>query len=91
MMNIRRALAVVAIPFVIGTFGFVAPNQVNAKSPSNRRVEISQQRPRPHNESQRPDEKPQLKHRQPRQKQKKHLPQPHNQDAGQNRVGHNNR
>ena len=30
-MNIRRVLAVAAIPFVIGTFGFVAPNQANAQ------------------------------------------------------------
>ncbi len=44
------------------TVGFVAPNQANAESPSNGRAQISQQRPRPQNESQKPDDKPQVKH-----------------------------
>ncbi|MBN3896974.1 MAG: hypothetical protein V7L14_22590 [Nostoc sp.] len=42
-MNIRRVLAVAAIPFVIGTFGFIAPNQANAANPSHRNAQISQQ------------------------------------------------
>lgn len=90
-MNIRRVLAVAAIPFVIGTFGFIAPNQANAANPSHRNAEISQQPQRPQNESQRPDDKPQVKHRRPRPQQKKRPPQPQNQSAGQNRIGHNNR
>ncbi|MEH2240196.1 hypothetical protein [Nostoc sp.] len=90
-MNIRRVLAVAAIPFLIGTFGFVTPNQANAANPSNRNAEISQQFQRPQNESQRPDDKPQVKHRRPRPQQKKRPPQPQNQGAGQNRIGHNNR
>ncbi|OUL32222.1 hypothetical protein BV372_19495 [Nostoc sp. T09] len=81
-MNIRRVLAVVAIPFVIGTFGFVAPNQANAANPRDRNPQIAQQ--------QRPNEKPQVKHRQPRPQQKKRLPQPH-QDANRNQVRPNNR
>ncbi len=84
-MNLRRVLAVVAIPFVVGAFGFVAPNQANAQSPANRRVEISQQRPRPQNQLQKPDRKPQIKHQQRRPQQKKRPPQP------QNRAPHNNR
>jgi hypothetical protein len=82
-MNIRRVLAVVAIPFVIGTFGFFAPNQANAEAPSNRNPQIAQQ--------QRPNEKPQVKHRQSRPQQKKGLPQPHHQDANHNQVRLNNR
>ncbi|MEA5623227.1 hypothetical protein [Nostoc sp. UHCC 0251] len=72
MINIRRVLAVAAIPFVIGTFGFVAPNQANAEAPSNRNPLIAQQ--------QRPNEKPQVKHRQPRPQQKKRLPQSHHRN-----------
>ncbi|OUL24209.1 hypothetical protein [Nostoc sp. 106C] len=81
-MNIRRVLAVAAIPFVIGTFGFIAPNQANAEAPRDRNAQIAQQ--------QRPHEKPQVKHRQPRPQQKKRLPQPH-QDANRNQVRPNNR
>ncbi|MFN6468837.1 MAG: hypothetical protein RMY36_004060 [Nostoc sp. SerVER01] len=90
-MNVRRVLTVVAIPFVIGTFGFVAPNQANAQSPVNPRVEISQQRPRPQNELQKPDKKPQIKHQQRRPQVKKRLPQPQNQGPVQNRIPDNNR
>nr|MDZ8063316.1 hypothetical protein [Nostoc sp. EkiNYC01] len=90
-MNIRRVLAVVAIPFVVGAFGFVAPNQANAQSPANGKVEISQQRPTPQNQLQKPDKKPQIKHQQRRPQQKKRLPQPQNQGANQNRIPHNNR
>ncbi|MEH2025028.1 hypothetical protein [Nostoc sp.] len=88
-MNIRRVLAVAAIPFLIGTFGFVAPNQANAANPSHRNAEISQQPNKP----QVSDKKPQVRHSKPRPHQKKHTPQPHNQGAVQvqNRVEHNNR
>ncbi|MEH2067049.1 MAG: hypothetical protein V7K47_02555 [Nostoc sp.] len=89
-MNIRRVLAVVGIPLIIGTFGFVAP-QANAQSPSNPKPEISQQRPRPENELQKPHKKLQIKHQQRHQKLKKHPPQPQNQGAVQNRIPHNNR
>ncbi|MEH2157655.1 hypothetical protein [Nostoc sp.] len=80
-MNIRRILAVAAIPFLIGTFGFVAPNQANAANPSHRNAEISQQ-----------PKKPQVRHSQPRPHQKKYSPQrpqAHNQGAVQNRVENN--
>ncbi|MDZ8105101.1 MAG: hypothetical protein RM338_05675 [Nostoc sp. DedQUE12a] len=90
-MNIRRILAVAAIPFVIGTFGFVAPNQANAQSSTNRRPEISQQRPKPQNELQKPNKKPQIKHQLRRPQQKKRLPQPQNQSVNQNRIPQNNR
>ncbi|MEH2201808.1 hypothetical protein [Nostoc sp.] len=89
-MNIRRVLAVAAIPFLIGTFGFVTPNQANAANPSNRNAQISQQSPRP----QISDKKPQVRHSKPRPNQKKRLPQhPQNQNQGadQNRVERNNR
>ncbi|MEH2180472.1 hypothetical protein [Nostoc sp.] len=89
-MNIRRVLAVAAIPFLIGTFGFVAPNQANAANPSHRNAEISQQP----NKRQISDEKPQIRHSKPRPHQKKRSPQrpqPHNQSEGKNRVEHNNR
>ncbi|MFN6561833.1 MAG: hypothetical protein RMY28_018830 [Nostoc sp. ChiSLP01] len=86
-MNIRRILAVAAIPFTIGTFGFVAPNQANAQSPANRKVEI--QRPRQQNELQKPDKKPQIKHHQQRPQNKKRPSQP--QSVNQNRIPNNNR
>jgi hypothetical protein len=35
-MKIRQMLAVVAIPFVIGTLGFVAPSQAKAEAPFHR-------------------------------------------------------
>ena len=81
-MKIRQVLAVVAIPFVIGTFGFVAPNKANAEVPPHQNRQIAQQP--------RPNEKPQVKHRQPRPQQKKRLPQPH-PDADRNQVRPNNR
>ncbi|MDZ8188619.1 MAG: hypothetical protein RMX96_27660 [Nostoc sp. ChiSLP02] len=90
-MNIRRVLALAAIPLVIGTFGFVAPNQANAQSPANPRAEISKQRPRPQNELQKPNKKPQIKHQQRHSQQKKQPPQPQNQGVNQNRIPHNNR
>ncbi|MEH2046266.1 hypothetical protein [Nostoc sp.] len=89
-MNIRRVLAVAAIPFLIGTFGFVAPNQANAANPSYRNAEISQQP----NKRQISDKKPQIRHSKPRPHHKKRSsqrPQPHNQEAVQNRVERNNR
>ncbi|MEH2367924.1 hypothetical protein [Nostoc sp.] len=89
-MNIRRVLAVAAIPFLIGTFGFVAPNQANAANPSHRNAEISQQP----NKRQISDEKPQIRHSKPRPHQKKRTPQrpqAHNQEAVKNRVERNNR
>ncbi|MEH2205511.1 MAG: hypothetical protein V7K53_15755 [Nostoc sp.] len=89
-MNIRRVLAVAAIPFLIGTFGFVAPNQANAANQSHRNAEISQQP----NKRQISDEKPQIRHSKPRPHQKKRSPQRpqvHNQEAVQNRVERNNR
>ena len=88
-MNIRRVLAVAAIPFLIGTFGFVTPNQANAANPSNRNAQISQQPQRP----QISDKKPQIRHSKLRPNQKKRPPQDvqnHNQGAVQNRVEHNN-
>ncbi|MEH2087325.1 hypothetical protein [Nostoc sp.] len=102
-MNIRRILTVAAIPFLIGTFGFVAPNQANAANPPHRNAEISQHaNPSHRNEeiSQQPnkrqisDEKPQIRHSKPRPHQKKRTPQrpqAHNQEVGQNRVERNNR
>lgn len=89
-MNIRRILALATIPFVIATFGFIAPNQANAANPSHRNVQISQQPNRP----QISDKKPKVRHSKPRPNQKKRSPQhpqPHNQGAVQNRVGQNNR
>ncbi|WP_341528007.1 hypothetical protein WKK05_01210 [Nostoc sp. UHCC 0302] len=90
-MNIRRVLAVVAIPFVIGTFNFVAPSQANAANPLNRNTQISQQPNRPHEQVQRHDEKPQFRRQKPRPHQKKLSSKPHNQGVVQNRVEHNNR
>ncbi|MEH1802583.1 MAG: hypothetical protein V7L02_19715 [Nostoc sp.] len=87
-MNIRRVLAVAAIPFLIGTFGFVATNQANAANPSHRDTQISQQPKKPEVS----DKKPQVRHSQPRPHQKKHSPQrpqAHNQGAVQNRVENN--
>ncbi|QMS88340.1 hypothetical protein HUN01_12325 [Nostoc edaphicum CCNP1411] len=89
-MNIRRILAVAAIPFLIGTFGFITPNQANAANPSHRNVQISQQPNRP----QISDKKPKVRHSKPRPNQKKRSlqrPQAHNQGAVQNRLGQNNR
>ena len=89
-MNIRRVLAVAAIPFLIGTFGFVTPNQANAANPSNRNAQISQQPNRP----QTSEKKPHVRHSKPRpnhQKRPPQHPQPHNQGTVQNRVEHNNR
>ncbi len=89
-MNIRRVLAVAAIPFLIGTFGFVAPHQANAANPSHRNAEISQQPNKPEIS----EKKPQIRHSKPRPHQKKRTPQrpqAHNQEAVQNRVERNNR
>lgn len=89
-MNIRRILAVAAIPFLIGTFGFVAPSQANTANPSHRNEKISQQP----NKRQISDKKPQIRHSKLRPHQKKRSPQrpqTHNQEAVQNRVEHNNR
>ncbi|MEH1939380.1 MAG: hypothetical protein V7L01_04060 [Nostoc sp.] len=89
-MNIRRVLAVAAIPFLIGTFGFVTPNQANAANPSNRNAQISQQSQRP----QISERKPQVRHSKPRQNNQKRPPQhPQNQNQGaeQNRLERNNR
>ncbi|MEH2163776.1 MAG: hypothetical protein V7K38_22710 [Nostoc sp.] len=75
---------------LIGTFGFVTPNQAYAANPSNRNAQISQQPQRPEIS----DKKPQVRHSKPRLNQKKHPhqhPQNHNQDAVQNRVERNNR
>ncbi|MBN3991495.1 MAG: hypothetical protein HWQ36_13385 [Nostoc sp. NMS2] len=83
-MNIRRVLAVAAIPFLIGTFGFGVQNQANAANPSNRNAQISQ-----HQRPQISDKKPQIKHSKPLLNQKKRPPQHpqnHNQGAVQNRV-----
>lgn len=66
-MNIRRVLAVAAIPFVIGTFGFVAPGQANAEAPSNRIVQSQQHA--------RPQDRPHDKRQKPRLQQKKRPPQ----------------
>jgi hypothetical protein len=94
-MNIRRVLAVAAIPFVIGTFGFLAPGQANATNPSNRIAQIAQQPHRPQDGPQRPNvNKAQVKHRQPRPQLKKRPPQPpqhHNKSAEQNWGRPNNR
>ncbi|PHJ61656.1 hypothetical protein VF14_25115 [Nostoc linckia z18] len=90
-MNIRRVLALATIPFVIGTFGFVAPNQANAQSPAKPRPEISQQRPRPQNELPKPDKKPQIKHQQRRPQEQKRSPKPHDRDVNQNQRPYNNR
>ncbi|BAY13860.1 hypothetical protein [Calothrix sp. NIES-2098] len=76
MINIRRVLAVVAIPFVIGTFSFITPNQANAETLRDRNAQIAQQST--------PNKQPQIKHRQPQTQQKKRLPQPHHQDANHN-------
>ncbi|MDZ8134307.1 MAG: hypothetical protein RM049_03275 [Nostoc sp. DedQUE04] len=89
-MNIRRVLAVAAIPFLIGTFGFVAHNQANAANPPHRNAEISEHP----NKRQISDEKPQVRHSKPRPHQKNRTPQrpqAHNQEAVQNRVERNNR
>lgn len=48
-MNLCQVLATAAIPFVIGTFSFVAPDRVNAQAPANRSVH-----------AQRSDKKPDL-------------------------------
>ncbi|MDM9582234.1 MULTISPECIES: hypothetical protein [unclassified Nostoc] len=89
-MNIRRVLAVVAIPFLIGTFGFVAPHQANAANPPHRNAEISQQPNKPEIS----EKKPQIRHSKPRPHEKKRTPQrpqAHNQEAVPNRVERNNR
>lgn len=74
-MNIRKLLAVTAIPFIIGTFSFVTP-QANAEPPSNQ-IAQSQNPERPQNRPQRHDKK-QDKHREGRPHQKKRPPQPRN-------------
>ncbi|MBE9209384.1 hypothetical protein IQ244_23360 [Nostoc sp. LEGE 06077] len=66
-MNIRRILALAAIPFMIGTFGFVVPNQANAEASTRRNADVIEQP--------KPNEKPQIKHRQSRPQQKKRSPQ----------------
>ena len=89
-MNIRRVLAVAAIPFLIGTFGFGIQNQADAANPANRNIQIYQQPQRP----QISDKKPQFRHFQPRLNQKKRSqqhPQNHHQGAVPNRVERNNR
>jgi hypothetical protein len=81
-MNIRRVLAVAAIPFLIGTFGFTLQNQANAANPANRNAQISQL-------PQISDKQPQIRHSKPLLNQKKRpqqYPQNHNQGAVQNRV-----
>ncbi|MDZ7958527.1 MAG: hypothetical protein RMY34_11720 [Aulosira sp. DedQUE10] len=99
-MKIRQMLAVAAIPFVIGSFGFVAPSQAKAEAPSHRNEQIAQQPNRPQVEQQKPNDKAQVRHQKPRPQQKKRSsqrpqphqnPQPHNQSAEQNRVERNNR
>lgn len=85
-MNIRRVLAVAAIPFLIGTFGFVS--QANAEPNSN---QIASEPPRPHDRPQRPDDrqdkqpKPPAPHHQKKRPdhpphQKKRPGQPRNQE-----------
>ncbi|MBC1219905.1 hypothetical protein GNF10_08905 [Nostoc sp. UCD121] len=85
-MNIRRVLAVAAIPFLIGTFGFSLQNQAYAANQSNRNAQISQQPQTP----QISDKKPQIRDSKPLVNQKTRPPQ-HPQNAVQNRVEHNNR
>ena len=83
-MIIRKVLAVAAIPFVIGTFGFLAPGQAITANPSNRIAQIAQQPHRSQDGPQRPNVKAQVKHRQPRPQLKKRPPQPpqhHNKGA----------
>ncbi|AFY43376.1 hypothetical protein [Nostoc sp. PCC 7107] len=79
MMNIRRVLAVVAIPFVIGTFGFVASNPANAEAPARHNTQITEQP--------RPNKKPQIKHRQSRPQQKKRPPQINLQNTNDHQDG----
>jgi hypothetical protein len=86
-MKIRQVLAVVAIPFVIGTFNFVSPNKANAEVPPHENQQIAQQ---PQQQA-RPNEKPQLKHRQPRPQQKKRVNQPRPQQLERNQVRPDNR
>ncbi|AFZ60759.1 hypothetical protein H6G54_19260 [Anabaena cylindrica FACHB-243] len=63
MMNIQRVLALTTISLVIGTFGFVTPNQAIAATPSARRPQIAQQSHSHQKELQRRNKKPQVKHR----------------------------
>jgi hypothetical protein len=89
IMDIRRMLAVVVIPFVIGTSNFVAPNQAIAEAPSDRNPRIVQQAKKPQKQLQR--KKPQVKHPQPRLQQKNHYAQPDHHDPERNQVKPNNR
>ncbi|BBD58769.1 hypothetical protein NIES2109_15470 [Nostoc sp. HK-01] len=75
-MNIRRLLTVAAIPFMIGTFGFVGTNQANAEAPSHRHTQIAEQLS--------PNKKPQIKHQQARPQQKKRPPQVNPQNTNHN-------
>ena len=84
-MNIRRVLAVAAIPFVMATFGFVAPNQANAQALSHRNSQIAQQSNRPDEQLPRPDRKPQDRRQKPRLQEKERSPQVH-QEPVQNQV-----
>ena len=83
-MNIRRVLAVAAIPFVIGTFGFV--NQANAQSLSHRNPVIAQQVNRPHQQLPRHNQKLQLRRTKPQLQNKKRPPQFRHQAPVQNQL-----
>ena len=85
-MNIRRVLAVAAIPFLIGTFGFVTP-QANAQAPSNS-IAQTPQPPRPQDRAD--GNQPRPRPPQPNH-QKKRPPQPHNQRPDENRERPDNR
>ena len=73
-MNIRRVLAVTAIPFVIGMSSLMTPNQANAEPPLNQMA--SQQHPRPQDRPQRPEEKQHDRRQKSRPHHKKPSPQP---------------
>ncbi|BAY63752.1 hypothetical protein NIES22_38410 [Calothrix brevissima NIES-22] len=85
-MKIRQLLAVVAVPFVIASFGFAASSQANAEVSPHENQQIAQQQPQPQQQA-----RPQIKHRQPRPQQKKRVPQPHSQQVERNQVRQDNR
>lgn len=99
-MKIRQMLAVAAIPFVIGSFGF-APGQAKAEKPSHHHEQLAQQPDRPEiqHDQQKPDQKPEARHQKQRPQQKKHphkQPQAHkkpqaqkNHQTPENRQHHN--
>ncbi|MBD2436549.1 hypothetical protein [Nostoc sp. FACHB-110] len=89
-MTIRRVLALAAIPFVMGTFGFVAPSQANAANPSEHHTQIAQQPRKPVQELQKPDKKAEIKHRQQRLDKKPRHPQPHHRGTERNQRGNIN-